>query len=117
MVWQPRERVTFYSRAPDQFDEPAGPFAPAFDRAAQIVFLRGGETVLGQRLQSKRTAVITVQADPETLTITSAWRCVNAESGDRFDIVEAGRTEKRDKVTLLATTGGADGGEPTEADH
>jgi hypothetical protein len=111
-----REKLRFEARALDRHGEPSGPFAPRFDQAARVVFLKSGETVLGQRLKNKALAQITLRASRQAREISSAWRAVNVRTGDRFDLKDSTLTEKRNELLFVAELQGADGGESTEAD-
>ena len=57
-------------------NEVTGAWVDRFTRWTGVQFLKGGEAVMGARLEGRQPAVMTVRADSETALITPEWRCV-----------------------------------------
>lgn len=67
---------------------------------AGIRWLRGGESVMQSRMQSRSPAILTVRATPDTRRITSEWRVL--VDGRDFDVKEDPReTEDRGYLEML----------------
>jgi len=63
----------------------AGPFATQGSFSAKIQFLRGGETVMADRLTGKQPAIITIRSSAFTRSLDTAWRLVDS-SGNAWNI-------------------------------
>lgn len=72
-----RDLLTFQSRANDANGDPIGAWTARFDADADLIFLRGSEPVMAQRLRGVQPVVITVREYTQTRQITSAWRAVD----------------------------------------
>ena len=58
---------------------------PEFTQAANIKFLRGGESVMASRLDAKQPAIVTIRASIQAKAITNDWRAVDPRGGvDEF---------------------------------
>lgn len=69
--------------------------------AAHVTWLRGGETVMAARMQSKNPAIITVRDFTESRAITSEWRAEIA--GKTYEIREDPRpSQDRRLLEMLA---------------
>lgn len=69
--------------------------------AAHVTWLRGGETVMAARMQSKNPAIITVRDFTESRAITSEWRV--EVDGRTFEIQEDPRPDQgRRTLAMLA---------------
>lgn len=69
-----------------------------------VKHLRGGETVMQSRLQSKSPAILTVRRSPDSEQITSEWRAVI--DGRAYLIREDWRpTDDRLYIEMLAEAG------------
>jgi head-tail adaptor len=81
-------------------------------RWAAIEYLKGGEEVMSQRLQSIQPALIRVKLDTSTLTITPAWRAILVDGGTdgtTFALKSVADMEgQRRELTILAEAGAAD---------
>lgn len=66
-------------------------YLPQFDCAAHVLFLRGTETVMAARLQSKSPVIITIRDCADARLITSEWRV--EISGRTYDIKEDPRPD------------------------
>ncbi|MDW9855062.1 head-tail adaptor protein [Sinorhizobium meliloti] len=52
------------------------------------LFLRGGETVLAARLESRQPAILTIRDSKQAREITSDWRVVDTSDGRVYNIRE-----------------------------
>ena len=84
----------------------AGPFEAQFFRHARLVPLKGGESVIAQRLAGIQPVAVEIRSDSDTRTITTSWRAVDARSGAAYDIRSiADMKQKGAWLTLLCETG------------
>lgn len=68
---------------------------------AGVRWLRGGETVMQSRMQSRSPAILTVRKSPDTDRITSEWRVL--VDGRDFDVKEDPRpSDDRGYLEMLA---------------
>lgn len=107
-----RERVAFDRRS--GADDGAGNVEDDWaqiggDVAARIRFLKGGETVVGQRLEGTSPAVVTVRSSTVTRAVTSVFRIRDVRSGRTFNVTAVTPDEQGAYLDILCTTGGADG--------
>ncbi len=58
----------------------------ATEEFARYRYLRGGEVVIGARLQGKQPVVVTVHNTPETRQVTTEWRMRDRDDGTVFNI-------------------------------
>lgn len=76
-------RLSF--EAPKQIEDGAGNYVDGFElqftQAANIKFMRGGETVLASRLEGTQPAICTIRASTQARRITADWRAVDARAG------------------------------------
>jgi SPP1 family predicted phage head-tail adaptor len=106
-----RERVAFDKRGTGS-DGGGGvvtTWQEQFQRRAAYVHRNGGEAVMADRLQGKRSTLIRVRADSQTRTIDTAWRVRDARLGTIFNIIDVTPTVDRKWVDVLAQTGGPAG--------
>lgn len=104
------ERITFERRGLDANGDPLGPWAPVFTVWAQVKWLRGSETALQQRLESRQPAAIVIRDSSETRQIDTGWRCVDSRNTARkFNITSVSPAEEPRFIDVLATMGGATG--------
>src|SRR5690606_25995757 len=76
-------------------------YATQFTRWVNIRYLRGGESVMQARLQSRSPVILTVRDDAETRLITSEWKAVI--DGRVYDFKEDARpSEDRMHLEFLA---------------
>ena len=72
---------------------------------AGVRWLRGGESVMQARMQSRSPAILTVRKTPDTERITSEWRVL--VDGRDFDVKEDPRpSDDRGYLEMLAETRG-----------
>lgn len=104
-----RDRLTFSKRevTADEFGNPVtGEFEDAFTRWAEIKPMRGGEDVLGARLQGTQPILIRVRYDSQTKEITPDWRAIDARDGTVYAIRTAVDMDRRRAwIELLAEAG------------
>lgn len=102
-----RERFAFSKRAAvdDGLGNEQGEWLIQFTVWAKRLTLKGGETVLANRLAGRAPAIITIRSSTQTREITADWRCVDARSGEEFNIRAVQPGPKRDVIELLVETG------------
>lgn len=99
-----RSKVMFQRRTEDANGDLLGPFEDVSARAAEIIYLRGGEPVMAQRLQGVQPAVVAVYADSVTRTVTNAWRLIDSNTGQIHEITAPPTiTPDRRWVEILTT--------------
>lgn len=105
-----RNLVSFESRREDENGDPLGPFEPAFETWAKLIWLRGSETAVQERLEGRQPVAIVVRANAMTRRITPAWRAVLIRDADQaLNITSASPAKEQGFIDILATTGGATG--------
>lgn len=106
-----REKVKCQKRAivDDGYgNEVSGDFADQFTVSARIKPLRGGESVISQRLQGVHVAVVTVRSSSYTRQITTAWRLINARDTSKvYNIRDVSPDERGAYIDLLCELGPA----------
>ena len=109
---QLRDKVRFEQRGLDANGDRLGDWDEdnGLTRSARIVFRRGSEAVLQQRLQGVQPVDITIRSDAATRLITTDWRAVDTRSGQTFNIIAITPDEGRAYITLLAEDNGNGGG-------
>lgn len=100
-------RVTFQKRtvASDGYGGERSTWADQFTVWGGFVHLRGGETVLAERLEGVHPAVIRVRRSTDTATVTTDWRVKDAN-----DVVYAIRDVapvERSHIDFLVASGTA----------
>lgn len=84
-----REKLAFQRRAEadDGYGNPtSGEFETVFTDAAELIPLRGGETVAASRLTGVQPFIVRVHSSIRTRAVTPAWRIVDARSGRTMNI-------------------------------
>lgn len=105
-----RDRITFEARGEDANGDPLGPWAPQFTVWAQLVWLRGSEAALQQRLEGKQPVAIVVRSSSSTRAINTAWRAVNARDPEqKFNLTSVSPAKEAGFLDILAVMGGATG--------
>jgi head-tail adaptor len=102
-----RGKIGFYNRVPIDTDygTAAGDWVLQFTRSSRIRYLRGGEEVMGQRLEGVSPIVLTVRSGEETRQITSGWQARNERTGEQFQIRAVTPDEKTAWIDLLCESG------------
>lgn len=57
-----------------------------FEARAEIMYLRGGETVVASRLAGRQPAVVTVLSGPDSEAVPTTWRIRDVLTGRAFAI-------------------------------
>lgn len=107
------ERFTFQKRAGTAGDG-YGNFQERWESQFTVwtkrLFLRGGETVVAERLQGRQPAVLTIRASSQTAQITTDWRAVNArDATEVYNIRSISFSEDRSFYDILCERGVASG--------
>lgn len=72
---------------------------------ANIMFLRGGETVQAARLQGRQPVVVTIRNNTEGQAVLPSWRMRDARSGTVYNIRSIVRSDDRMFLELTAESG------------
>jgi head-tail adaptor len=75
----------------------AGDWQQQFERRAKFIFLRGSETVMAGRLESRETIIAQVWISSETRQIGADWQMRDLRRGDAYNI----RTIEDDRSRLV----------------
>ena len=89
----------------DGYGNTVGEFQTQFTVRAAYRHLRGGETVIASRLESKHPVVITVRASSQTRQINSDWRLVDARDGTEWAVRDVTPETDRQFITFLCESG------------
>lgn len=105
-----RERITFQERAVDANDDAMGDWQDRITVWAQLVWLRGGEGVLQQRMSGRQPVAIVIRDSTQSRPITTAWRAVNARRPEQvFNITAVAPSKDPGFLDVLGVMGGATG--------
>lgn len=103
------EIVAFESRAviDDGYgNEISGDWTERFKANARIQPIKGGESVIADRLQGTQPVVIRVRYEPQTLSANTDWRVLDLRAGVIYQIKsQANMDEKRRYIEFLAIAG------------
>ena len=84
-------------------------WADAFEAWVAVKYLRGGESVMGARMQSRSPAILTFRNSEQARAVTSEWRAVARDRSGivwTFDIKEDPRpTAGSGLLEVLAESG------------
>lgn len=102
-------RLSFYARV-EQSDGAGNTAAPfwvfQFEVAAGRAFLKGGESVLAARLESRQPVVLTIRNSTQARQITNDWRAVDTRDGRNYNIRENPKeTDDRAYLEFLCESG------------
>lgn len=87
-------------------NEIAGPWVLQFTEAAKRVWLRGGETVMAARLQSRQPVIITIRNSERARAVTADWRAVDTRDGRVYNLRENPKeSDNRGYLEMLAESG------------
>jgi SPP1 family predicted phage head-tail adaptor len=86
-----------------------GQWVEQFKSPAGYQHLRGGESVMADRLQGKHPQIITIRSNTNTRSITTDWRVRDARTDRAFNIRDITPTSDRAFLDLLVENGVADG--------
>ncbi len=106
-----REKIRFQSRTNenDGYGNTKAEWTTAYDCRADLLWLRGGESVLAGRLEGVKTAVFTIRDCVDARAVTSEYRVVNLRTDEVFNVRSVNSATKRGYIDILAETGVADG--------
>ncbi len=103
------EIVAFESRAviDDGYgNEVSGDWTERFKANARIQPIKGGESVIADRLQGTQPVVIRVRYEPQSLSANTDWRVRDLRAGVIYQIKsQANMDEKRRYIEFLAIAG------------
>lgn len=106
------ELVAFEKRAvvDDGYgNESAGDFVEEFRQRAAFVFLRGSETVMAARLDSRQPAILRTRNSAQAGLVTTDWRVRDVRKGTVFNIRTITNDNSREMLELLVESGVASG--------
>ncbi|MGV1870891.1 head-tail adaptor protein [Agrobacterium rosae] len=86
-----------------------GQWIEKFKVRAGFTHLRGGESVMADRLQGQHTQVIFVRSSTETRQIGTDWRVRDVRSGIEYNIRDITPTDDRHWLDFLCQSGVASG--------
>ncbi|MGG9998681.1 head-tail adaptor protein [Pseudovibrio ascidiaceicola] len=93
----------------DGYGNHVSDYEPRFEERAHFKFLRGGERVIGARLEGIQPAVVTVWRSPDTEAIQTSWRMKDLLSGTIYAIRSKIPTDDRLYFELTCESGDIDG--------
>ena len=104
-----KDRVALQKRGLDDNGDPLGPWATVPSEAedgawaVQIIWLRGGESVMAQRLQGVQPAVVVLRASAVTRSADTSWRAIDKRTGQVHEFTAGTETADRAWVEMLTT--------------
>lgn len=105
-----RERLRFQRRGVDANGDRLGAWEGVFTCWAQLVWLRGGESVQQQRLEGRQPVAIVIRESSDSRAVDSSWRAVDARDESRvFSLNSVAPHRERGFLDILGTMGGATG--------
>lgn len=104
-----RDRIRFDQRGLDANQVRQGPWEEGFTVWAETTWLRGGESVVAQRLEGRQPVVLAIRDSAQARTITTGFRAVDVRTERTFDVTAAAPSRTRGFIDVLAVSGGADG--------
>lgn len=106
-----KHRFRFEQRSDvdDGYGNTKGAWVAVFTYAAGRRFLRGGETVQAARLEGRQPVVLTIRSSAASRAVTTDWRCVDARTGEIYNIRTVNPTEDRKYIDFICESGVADG--------
>lgn len=102
-------RLTFEERQPvdDGHGNMRAGWVARFTRWADVMLLKGGETVTAGRIAGRSPAIVKVRACNATRTITAGWRAVDVHDGTVWKVKEPPRlTRDRAFLEMMVEAGG-----------
>jgi len=105
---QMRERVVFQQRGLDANGDRLGDWdaAGGLNVWGRVQPLKGGESVMQQRLQGSTPVEVTIRRSTASAAIDNAWRMLWRDVP--FNIKDVGADEKRAYIVMLATADQSD---------
>ncbi|NRP70607.1 hypothetical protein ILFOPFJJ_01488 [Ensifer psoraleae] len=90
----------------DQYGNTVSTWVLQFTEAAHRVWLRGGETVMAARLESRQPVIITIRNSARARTVTADWRAVDTRDGRVYNLRENPKeSDNRGYLEMLAEGG------------
>lgn len=90
----------------DGYGNTVGAFVPQFSDAANIKFLKGGESVMAARLTANGPVIVTVRNSTQTRRIAPQWQAQDTRTGVVYNIRERPReSDDRSTLEFLAESG------------
>ena len=86
-----------------------GEWQEQFQCRAGFIHLRGGESIMADRLQGVHPQVIFVRASSQSKAVTTEWRIRDARTDIEFNIRDISMSDDRQWLDFLCQSGGADG--------
>jgi len=86
-----------------------GDWQEQFQCRAGFAHLRGGESVMADRLQGQHTQVVFVRRSSATRQVTTDWRVRDMRAGKSFNIRDITQTDDRLWLDFLCQSGVAAG--------
>ena len=77
----------------------------AYKCDAKFIYLRGGESVQGARLQGRQPVVATIRSCPEARAITTDWRMRDTARSVIYNIRSIVPTDNRQWLEITAESG------------
>jgi len=85
----------------NEYNEVVGEWVTFATVAARVRYMRGGESVLAQRLTGVQPVVVTVRSSPATRGIKLSDRAIDARTGDALNIESLAPDERGDFIEIL----------------
>lgn len=90
----------------DGYGNVVGSWVPEFTVAAHRKWLRGGESVMAARLESKQPVILTIRNSVQARTIGNDWRATDTRDSRVYNIREIPKeSETRGYLEMLAESG------------
>lgn len=88
-------------------NEVSGSFQTVFTDAAELVPLRGGESVMASRLTGVQPYIVRVRSSTRTRAVGADWRIVDARSGAVYAITSppTNQDQKNAWIDIMVTQG------------
>lgn len=105
------ERIAFDQRIEesDGMGNTVDTWLEEFQCRAQFMFLRGSETVMAARLESRQPIVVRIRASADAMRVSPEWRMRNVRSGEEYNIRTITYDRSRGLLDLLVESGVAPG--------
>lgn len=105
-----KHRITFQRRANDANGDPLGAWTNQFTVWTKMVWLRGSESAVHQRLEGRQPLALVVRTSSQARQIDTTWRAVNARNtSEKFAITAVSPAKEAGFIDILAVKGGATG--------
>ncbi|MGQ2971833.1 head-tail adaptor protein [Brevundimonas mediterranea] len=85
----------------DEYNSPVGVWVTFATVAARVRYMRGGESVLAQRLTGVQPVVVTVRSTASTRDIKLSDRAIDTRTGDALNIESLAPDERGAFIEIL----------------